>query len=286
MLLARAAAYGMQAGDRSLLFDTSTMKPRITEPPFVRALDELRQAAEAMPHGNEPASETERKLADPRAASWEVANGNAKYFAIGLPPAGDRASVLPQQTKSAPADRAEWLGWVELPGADEIYRASSKTWDKQARPHRVPVLGAGDRLVAVTASSKNAASAFKLLGWLASAEISTQLAAVGDRTMPVRRSLASSAAWYDSDVNASARADLAKVLQASMGGEEYFIVPRIPGVDEYMLSLDEAVEDVVFEKAEPAAALDKAATHFELVTERLGRDPQRKAYLKHLGNAE
>jgi multiple sugar transport system substrate-binding protein len=285
MLLARAAAYGIRPDDRSLLFDATTMKPRITEPPFVRALDELQQLAtdEALLQ-REPSTEVERKAIDPRMASCATAKGEPHRLAIGLPPAGHRQFTEEHVQPIFPG--SDRIGWTQLPGADEVYHASSKDWEKQAKPHRVPVLGVGDRLVAVTASSKNAASAFKLLGWLASAEISTQLAAVGDRTMPVRGSLASSAAWYDPTVNASERADLAKVLQASLSHEEYFIVPRIPGVDEYMLALDEAVEDVIFEKAEPAAALEKAAKHWELVTERLGRDAQRNAYLKHLGNTE
>ena len=46
--------------------------------------------------------------------------------------------------------------------------AGSQSQDQAAK--RVLVLGFGDRMASVTASTRNAASAFKLLAWLASAE--------------------------------------------------------------------------------------------------------------------
>src|SRR5262249_42548274 len=111
MLLTRAAAFGVRPDDRSLLFDTETMKPRITELPFERALDELRQAAARMDRGNEPGSAVERRLADPHAASWHLLSGNSRYIAIGLPPAGHRALKLAGSANQKSADGMERLGW-------------------------------------------------------------------------------------------------------------------------------------------------------------------------------
>jgi hypothetical protein len=250
----------------------------------VRALGELQDAASSMLLDNEPASEVQRKLADPRAASWEVAKGEAQ-IAIGLPPAGHRELVR-EDGKLPATDATTRLAWIQLPGADKVYHASTNSWDKSSPPNRVAVLGVGDRLAAVTSSSHNAATAFKLLGWLARPDVASQLASAGERTMPVRNSQAAAADWYDGSVNASERADLARALRMTLSRDDYLILPRIPGIDEYMLTLDEAVEDVVFEKAAPMAALQKAAAHWELTTERLGREKQRQAYLKHLGISE
>jgi len=79
--------------------------------------------------------------------------------------------------------------------------AMSKQKDKSSADSdnggSVPVIGFADRLVSVTATSHNAASAFKLIAWLATPETSSTLASAGDRMMPVRRSLASSSAWYE-----------------------------------------------------------------------------------------
>ena len=77
--------------------------------------------------------------------------------------------------------------------------------DGDAGPRRtvaervVPVLGirgSTDRRDA--ASSRNGASAFKLAAWLASADVSTQLDAGGERLHAgASQSLASSSAWHD-----------------------------------------------------------------------------------------
>jgi hypothetical protein len=170
---------------------------------------------------------------------------------------------------------------------DAIKHLSESKPGKDADPpptaRRVPVLGVGDRLVGVVSSSRNAASAFRLLAWLASPDVSSQLVTVGDRALPVRKSLESSAKWYDQKLGAGERAELGKTLEATLSGNECLIVPRIPGVDQYMAALDQAVKNVVADKADPAAELHKAAERWEQITEAHGRESQRQAYLKHLG---
>ena len=102
----------------------------------------------------------------------------------------------------------------------------------------VPVLGVADRLAAVTSSSRNAASAFKLLGVAGTPEVSSQLRTLArgrcrfaNRSRRHRRGTIRSS-------TASERAELAKTLEAALSGNECLIVPRIPGVDEYMAALD------------------------------------------------
>jgi hypothetical protein len=64
------------------------------------------------------------------------------------------------------------------------------------------------------------------------------------------------------------------------------LVPRIPGVDEYLAALDEAVDETVRLGAAPQDALAKAAQRWEEITDARGRDSQRPAYWKHLGISE
>jgi ABC-type glycerol-3-phosphate transport system substrate-binding protein len=147
----------------------------------------------------------------------------------------------------------------------------------------VPVLGYSDRMAAVTSSTKNAASAFKLLEWLATAEISTQLAAAGDGTLPVRRSLATSANWHGEQRDADERSERAKTLGEMLSSDRFLIVPRIPSIDDYIKALDEAVTSATNGGVSPQVALQKAARRWAEITETRGRDGQRVAYMKHLG---
>jgi hypothetical protein len=218
-LLARVAPQVVTRAQLGVLFDSESMKPRITEQAFVEVLGELVAARKS---------------------------------------SSDDGSK-PNEPSPGPSQKGR--------GGHAL----------------VPVIGYGDRLAAVTTSSRNAASAFKLLGWLASAETSSQLARVEIGALPVRRSLASSAKWYDSNLPDEERAEHAKSLEAAMTSEQSLVVPRIPGVDDYMAALDDAVESTLSVGVYPQAALEKAARRWEEITEARGRDAQRDAYLKHLG---
>jgi len=204
-LLSLAAPNAISNDRIGVLFDTETMKPRITEPAFMEALAKL-----------------------------AAGEGDSEF--------------------TTPNDHTH-----------------------------IPVLGYGDRLAAVTSTSHNAASAFKLLEWLAQADTSTQLARAGVRQLPTRRSFASAAAWHDPALGASERAERGKALNASLSGEQSLVVPRIPAIDEYLAALDDAVKAVVTEKTAPRDALQIAADRWEKITDAHGRDKQRDAYQKHLG---
>jgi len=147
----------------------------------------------------------------------------------------------------------------------------------------IPVLGNNDRLIAVTASSHNAASAFKLLQWLAQADTSSQLARVGRGLLPPRRSLISSADWYDVSLSANDRSARGTALDAALSGQQCLLIPRIPGIDDYLAALEDAVKAAVVDKTSPATTLQTAADRWEKITDSHGRDAQRRAYLKHLG---
>jgi hypothetical protein len=147
----------------------------------------------------------------------------------------------------------------------------------------VPVVGFGDRLVGVTTATRNGASAFKLAAWLASGEISTQLASAADLQRPVRRSLVASPEWYSDSLTADDRSTLAKGMVRVLSGETCLMIPRIPGVDEYVAALDEAVRNAFNSEATPEVALQQAAQRWDEITHAHGRERQRLAYLKHLG---
>jgi hypothetical protein len=158
--------------------------------------------------------------------------------------------------------------------------------DQPGDADAVPVLGYSDLLLAVTASTRNAATAFKLLEWLALPDTSVQVARAGTDMLPVRRPSASSLAWYPPDLAAGERAEFAKSLDESLTRWQGLMLPRIPGIDEYLAALDEAARAAVTGGALPRDALEKASLRWEEITEARGRDAQRTAYLKHLGIAD
>jgi hypothetical protein len=167
---------------------------------------------------------------------------------------------------------------VETHGPQATKATSAKT-EKPA----IPVLGDNDRLAAVTSSSRNAASAFKLLAWLAQPDTESQFARVGGQWLPPRRSIATTSAWYDPSLSATQRAEQGKLVDVVLSGERSLVIPRIPDIDDYLAALDDAVKSALSDKMPPAAALQTAAQRWEQITDRMGRDKQRAAYLAHLG---
>ena len=155
--------------------------------------------------------------------------------------------------------------------------------DSSATAPRPPVLGHADRLVGVTTSSHNAASAFKLISWLAQPDTSAQFARLGNGTLPPRISNAASPGWYKPDTSADDRAKFADSLTAQLNGERSLLIPRIPKIDDYLAALDAAVKSSTVDKSPPDETLLKTATGWEEITNSVGRDAQRDAYRKHLG---
>jgi multiple sugar transport system substrate-binding protein len=74
-------------------------------------------------------------------------------------------------------------------------------------------------------------------------------------------------------------------VEAALSRSDALIVPRIPGVDEYLDVLSRAVEDAMQGNRSPTDALKSAAEQWNGITDRLGRETQRAAYSNHLGIA-
>ena len=153
---------------------------------------------------------------------------------------------------------------------------------KNSAERFVPVLGFADRLIAVSSASRNGASAFKLAAWLASADVSAQLNGAGDQLLSVRRTIATTSSRSNPDQPSGDRGETVKTLEAALNADQCLLVPRIPGVDEYMAALDEAAKVPPIDKAAAEAALQKVAERWEQITNAHGREAQRQAYLKHL----
>jgi multiple sugar transport system substrate-binding protein len=244
MLLARAAAYACHPRQESPLFDPQTMQPRIADPPFEKALHQWRQ---------------ELIIAAQRQ------NSNQASATDGSPAAGD-------------------FRWAELPAADQVFNRSTGQWETtRSEPRRVPLLADG-LLVAVTTSSRNAASAFELAAWLASSEIASQLFPSSTPLLPCRQShLASAGSWTEPSTGFSGDSNIADLLEIVLSRDACFIVPRTPGVDEYLAQLADGVSAALRGDLSASDALERVAERWNKITDRLGRDVQRRAYHEHLG---
>lgn len=264
MLQARSAAYMFDRSRVSSVFDYSTMTPRIAEPPFVRALEEL--------------------AADNVGASTDLAPGDVlKQFlegrcamAITWP-----AALLEE------LDPPEFpMAVSELPGTTDQFLFATDEWKSTSDGEliRVSLIGTDGRLGSVSLAAKNPSLGNIFLAWAAGREQSRKLSPRSQHTAPFRASHAGNAAdWVQPQIPAEVATEYVAVVESALSRSEAYQAPRLPGQHLYMQKLDAAVH-LVLAGAEPAkTALEKVAADWEQITDSLDRVKQKAAYRKSLG---
>jgi len=272
VLLARAAPYAKRRASYSTLFDVRSMEPLIASPAFVRALEELVAAAKLNPE--------EALRSDPaavRTAFWQGRCGMALTWPTaahdGLP-AGEKSGL------SGPATTGIRVGFVELPGSNEVYRPGDLEplpRSDNDDPH-VPLLAVAGRLGVVSAESRHQAGAFRLLFWLAGDQYSPQVSPFSAATTLFRRAhVESPGPWVEEPMPASAAREYADLTKKTMLRQHWLFALRIPGRKEYLQALDEAVRRAVM-GVNPAESLQDASEEWKSITKKYGVEEQQTAY--------
>ena len=115
-LESRATAYAKHPDDKAWLFDVDTMKPRVNNPAFVRAIQDV---IDALP--SEPADQLN---ADPGTTAFQqFLAGTGSMLAWW----GDVGSMAKTSDGSVIGDVC---GFSILPGSDDVYNAKTGQWDK------------------------------------------------------------------------------------------------------------------------------------------------------------
>jgi ABC-type glycerol-3-phosphate transport system substrate-binding protein len=265
LLILRSLSYIETARRTDALFNPEDMAQRIDSPPFERALTEL---------VGESLGKTADRPLDMVQAVELVRNGSAGAT-LGWP-----------GIAAAPADasKVQALRFAAPPPADEEYSVLQSTWQKQTLPEPVAYLGVAGRLVGVCRQTRNAVSAFQFCTWLSASERVSEISARSHATLWFRPSQARARRPWTGGLESRGDDDQsAEAVAQALSAESPFIVPRVPGIDEYLAALGDAVRASASGAETPAAALKSAAAKFEQITESHGRQTQLQAYRRHLG---
>jgi ABC-type glycerol-3-phosphate transport system substrate-binding protein len=283
--LARAAAYAKERDNYTTLFDEKSLEPAIAGPPFVRALEELVAAVKLGPVDSldfDPAAVRDEfwKGSTALAISWPSGAASATRGTSKQHPLAPGPSPEKQEGSLSLA------GFAELPGAAEVYRPSSASWEPRSDDagQSVPLLGVAGRVGVVRAESEHADAAFEFLLWLTDPQWGSQIfAASPATTLFCRGQVASPGAWVESNASATAARQYAEQTAETLSRRQFLASLRIPGWAEYLAALDEAVQAAVRGKQKPAEALKAAAEKWRETSQRLGVERQRAAYMHSLG---
>lgn len=260
---AQAAGHAKHPGDPAYYFDPETLRPRIADPGFERALEIWIDTLRFGPPGM--ANFAGHDVRD-RFVSGQVAMA-IDWADMGVHAANSPVSVV-----------ADKIGYAQLPAAEAVYDSRSRRWDEQL--NQVSSIS-GNWTFFISKNSPNKALAFEFAAHMTSKALTKRLTAVsGTAVNPSRYShFDDPAAWNQSGFSTgSARAYLDEITRSLANPNVVFDI-TIPGAGEYYQSVDAYVARAVSGELTPREALRRAAAAWEEITERLGRE-QQIAYYK------
>ncbi|MBN2292850.1 MAG: extracellular solute-binding protein [Pirellulales bacterium] len=268
MLLARAAPLAKHVDNYSTLFDIKTMRPLISGPPFVRALQQMVDARsdDSAPLTHDPA--TARK------AFWK----GQCALAVTWPTAADNLGDDDNKTNITCTP-------IELPGSQEVYNVDELRWSRRDRRDEihVPLLATAGRMGMIVKESQNHSAAARLLVWLSGREPTPPVGSRSpDTTLYSLAQLSSPRQWVESQMSSDAAHAYADLAEKIFDRQQWLFALRIPGRAEYLSALDEAVQQSLAQGKSPQQSLHEAAVKWRTITERLGKENQRRAYRKSL----
>lgn len=266
---AQAAAFAKHPDDPAYYFDPDTMKPRINNPGFVRALEVWIDTMKFGPPGM--ANFAGHDVRD-RFVSGQVAMA-IDWADMGVHAANSPVSVVRDK-----------VGYAQLPGSREVYDARRGAWDR--RYNQVSSIS-GNWTFFVSKHSKYKDLAFAFAAHMTSKELTKKLTTMsGTAVNPSRYShFNDPASWNRAGFSTeSAGAYLSEITQ-SLSNRNVAQDITIPGAAEYYAACDEYVAQAVAGALTPKQALDKAAAVWEEITDRLGREKQIAFYKASLNLA-
>ena len=255
---AQAAAHAKHPDDPAYYFDPKTLKPRINNPGFVRALEIWIDTLKYGPPG----------MAN--FAGHDVRNSFVSGQTVMAIDWADMGVHAVNSPVSVVKDR---IGYSQIPGSSEVFNAHAGSWD--ARSNQVSSIS-GNWTFFVSKASKNKALAFEFAAHMTSKALTKKLtASSGTAVNPSRRShFDDPASWSQSGFSTeSAKAYLDEITKSLSNPQVVYDI-TIPGAGEYYQVADEFVAKAVSGEMSPKKALDQAAAEWEKLTDRLGREQQ------------
>jgi multiple sugar transport system substrate-binding protein len=272
----RAAAYVKHPDDPAWLFDPDTMKPRVNNPGWVQAIQDVMDlmAANAYP--------PDQVNADPNATAFSQFLGGTGSMLTWW---GDVGSNARTSDTSVVGDVT---GFSINPGSDRVYNHAASAWEEPEGGNFAPnlaYLGWGVYVTnRVSGDEKKRKAAWSAAAHLGGKDISLWMAAYPSGFQPYRNSHFNYDEWEAAGYDRAFIEDYLGSNQDSYNHPNGAIEPRIPGIFQYYsIAEDELVKGINGQYASAQETADAIAAAWEKITDQIGRDNQIKLYKASLG---
>jgi multiple sugar transport system substrate-binding protein len=270
----RATAYAKHPDDSAFLFDPDTMKPRVNNAAWVRAIQDVLDSLPSLP--------ADQLNADPGTTGFQqFLAGTGSMLAWW----GDIGSNVKTNDTSVVGDVT---AFDILPGSDDVFNAKTGQWEKLASgPNYAPnmaYIGWGIYVMArVDADATKQKAAWSLAAHLGGKDISLWMAAYPSGFQPYRQSHFNVAEWTAAGYDEAFIKNFLDSQANSYNHPNAAIEPRIPGIFQYYSVAEDELSKIYAGQATAQAGADAIAAAWEKITDQLGRDNQIKLYKASLG---
>ncbi|MDX8464806.1 sugar ABC transporter substrate-binding protein [Mesorhizobium sp. VK23B] len=270
----RASAYAKHPDDKAWLFDPDTMKPRINNPAWVRAIQDVIDAL--------PSEPQDQINADPNQTAFSQFLGGTGSMVAWW---GDVGSNVKTNDSSVVGDVT---GFSILPGSDDVYNSKTGKWDKLASgPNYAPncaYLGWGVYVMArVDSDEKKKKAAWSAAAHLGGKDLSLWCAAYPSGFQPYRNSHFNIPEWVAAGYDEAFISSYLKSEADSYNHPNAAIEPRIPGIFQYYSAAEDILANTFAGKMKAQEGADAIAAAWEKLTDQIGRENQIKLYKASLG---
>ena len=270
----RATGYAKHPSDPAWLFDPDTMKPRVNNPAFVRAIQEVMDLIDA---GAYPVDQIN---ADPGTTAFQ-------QFLAGTGSAltwwGDVGSNARTSDTSVVGDV---VGFDIIPAGDSVWNSSTGAWEDGVNESpNMAYIGWGVYVMAtVDSDSKRQKAAWSAAAHLGGKDLSLWASAYPSGFQPYRNSHFRYEEWEEAGYDRAFVEDYLGSNAASYNHSNAAIEPRIPGIFQYYsVAEDELAKGFAGEYGSAQETADAIAAAWENITDQIGRDSQIALYKASLG---
>jgi multiple sugar transport system substrate-binding protein len=270
----RATAYVKHPDDAAWLFDPDTMKPRVNNPGWVQAFQDVMDLIKADAY---PADQIN---ADPGTTAFSQFLAGTGSMLMWW---GDVGSSARTSDTSVVGDV---VGFGINPGSDRRYNAASGAWEDVA--NEAPLMsyiGWGVYVTSrVSGDEKKRKAAWSAAAHLGGKDLSLWTAAYPSGFQPYRNSHFIYEEWEAAGYDRAFIEDYLGSNLDSYNHPNAAIEPRIPGIFQYYsVAEDELAKGFAGQYASAQETADAIAAAWEKITDQIGRDSQIALYKASLG---
>ena len=271
----RAAAYAKHPGDPAWLFDPDTMKPRVNNPAWVQAIQDVMDLI-ATPGAYPP----DQINADPGTTAFSQFLAGTGSMLMWW---GDVGSSARTSDGSVVGDV---VGFGINPGSDRVYNSKTSAWEETY--NEAPVMayiGWGVYVTSrVSGDEKKRKAAWSAAAHLGGKDLSLWTAAYPSGFQPYRNSHFNYDEWEAAGYDRAFVEDYLGSNADSYNHPNAAIEPRIPGIFQYYsVAEDELAKGYAGTYKTAQETADAIAAAWEKITDQIGRDSQIALYKASLG---